>query len=215
MRLFRRITDIISANLNDMADRFEDPETMLKQAVREMEQAVDDALDSAVNVVATEKLATKQLEKHRADAQLCQERARQALAAQDEAAARRAVTRKVQHDSIIAALEDQQTAAAASSNKLRRQIDAMRAKLAEAKRKLATLTARQRVAAARGQLVGVTAGGDLAPFARFDRLAEQVDFAEAEVDARLELNGLDDAGEDPFDAAVELALAKLKEEPAN
>jgi hypothetical protein len=31
MRLFRRIGDIISANLNEMIDHFEDPEKMLKQ----------------------------------------------------------------------------------------------------------------------------------------------------------------------------------------
>ena len=32
MRLFQRIGDIIAANLNDLVDRFEDPEVMLKQA---------------------------------------------------------------------------------------------------------------------------------------------------------------------------------------
>ena len=36
MGLFQRFGDIVSANLNDMVDRFEDPEKMLKQAVREM-----------------------------------------------------------------------------------------------------------------------------------------------------------------------------------
>ena len=30
MRLFQRIGDIIAANLNDLVDRFEDPEVMLK-----------------------------------------------------------------------------------------------------------------------------------------------------------------------------------------
>ncbi len=36
MRLFKRIGDIISANLNDLTDHFEDPEAMLRQAIREM-----------------------------------------------------------------------------------------------------------------------------------------------------------------------------------
>lgn len=214
MRLFRRIADIIAANLNEMVDRFEDPETMLKQAVREMEQAVAEALDSAVKVVATEKLAARQLEKHRRDAQLCHDRARQAVADGDDSLARQLVTRKVQHDSLIAALEDQQATAAESGRKLHRQIDAMRAKLAEAKRKLATLTARRRVADARGQLVGAPAGTDLAPFSKFDRMYERVEFAEAEVDARLELNELDDDFESTFDSTVEQAMAELKVEVA-
>ena len=40
MRLFKRISDIVSANLNDLVDRCEDPESMLNQAVREMEAAI-------------------------------------------------------------------------------------------------------------------------------------------------------------------------------
>ena len=42
MRLFRRIGDIVAANLNDLVDRFEDPEVMLKQAIREMETMIED-----------------------------------------------------------------------------------------------------------------------------------------------------------------------------
>ena len=40
MGVFKRISDIISANLNDLTEGFEDPERMLKQAVREMEETI-------------------------------------------------------------------------------------------------------------------------------------------------------------------------------
>ena len=56
MGLFRRFGDILSANLNDLVDRFEDPEKMLRQAIREMEQAVASGLNSAAKVVANERL---------------------------------------------------------------------------------------------------------------------------------------------------------------
>ena len=157
MRLFRRIGDIVSANLNEMIDHFEDPEKMLKQAVREMERAVTAALDAAVKVVANEKLLAKQLAENRRQADRWHDRAGQAVDAGDDALARRALTRKVQHEELVAALEDQQAAATETSRKLRRQIDGMRAKLAEAKRKLATLTARKRAAEARKQFHEVTA----------------------------------------------------------
>ena len=39
MGLYRRFGDIISANLNELLDRFEDPEKMLRQVVREMEES--------------------------------------------------------------------------------------------------------------------------------------------------------------------------------
>ena len=106
------------------------------------------------------------------------------MEAGDDALARRALTRKVQHEKLVAALEDQQAAATEISRKLRRQIDGMRAKLAEAKRKLATLTARKRAAEARKQLLEVTAtSGPLAAFSRFDRLYDRVELAEAEAEA--------------------------------
>ena len=156
MRLFRRIGDIISANLNEMIDHFEDPEKMLKQAVREMEQAVAAALDSAVKAVANEKLLSKQLAENRRQAQRWQHRAGEAVATGDDDLARRAITRKIQHEKLVAALEDQHTAAAETSAKLRRQIEGMRAKLTEVKRMLAALIARKRAAETRRQLLCVT-----------------------------------------------------------
>ena len=99
--------------------------------------------------------------------------------------------------------------------KLRRQIDAMRAKLAEAKRGLAVLVARKRAAEARQQLLCVTpSSGPHAASSGFDRLFEQVQLAEAEADAFCELTEVDDeeAFEDDQTTAVEQELAALKEQ---
>ncbi|MHC4666592.1 MAG: PspA/IM30 family protein, partial [Planctomycetota bacterium] len=52
MGIFSRISDIISANLNDMVEGFEHPERMLKQAVREMETTIDQALQSTAKTIA-------------------------------------------------------------------------------------------------------------------------------------------------------------------
>ena len=42
--LFKRISDVLTANLNDMVDRVEDPERMIKQLIREMEENVNSCL---------------------------------------------------------------------------------------------------------------------------------------------------------------------------
>ena len=60
MPLVRRIAGIVSANLNDAVDRCEDPEKMLRQAVREMEEAFHRALDRAATAIAQEKLLSRQ-----------------------------------------------------------------------------------------------------------------------------------------------------------
>lgn len=212
MPLFRRIADILSANLNEMIDRFEDPETMLKQAVREMEQAVTAALESGVRVVAHEKLLARQLADDRSQVDVWRERARQAVRAGDDDLARRAISRQLEQEQLVGALEDQHAAACETSTRLRRQIDGLRVKLTEAKRKLVTLAARQRVADARGLLrTGLLPGSRLAAASRFSRVFAQVELAEAEADALSELVGEDD--EDLFEknaGAVERELMALK-----
>ena len=64
MRLFRRIGDIVAANLNDLVDRFEDPEVMLKQAIREMETMIEDATADAARAIAAERLLARDLSDH-------------------------------------------------------------------------------------------------------------------------------------------------------
>lgn len=157
MGLFRRFGDIVSANLNDLVDRFEDPEKMLRQAIREMEEAVASALNGAAKVVANEKLLAQQLAENRRQAEHWHERACQAVRDGDDQRARRALVRKAEHEQLIPALEDQKTATQQAGRKLRRQIDGMRARLAEAKRKLATLSARNRAAESRRKLLTVGA----------------------------------------------------------
>ena len=64
MRLFQRIGDIIAANLNDLVDRFEDPEVMLKQAIREMETMIEGATGGAARAIAGERLLARDLSDH-------------------------------------------------------------------------------------------------------------------------------------------------------
>ena len=61
MSIFKRISDIITANLNDMMESYEDPEQMLRQATREMEDAIAEAKPSVAKAMAHEKRISKQL----------------------------------------------------------------------------------------------------------------------------------------------------------
>jgi len=218
MGIFRRCTDILSANLNDLVDRFEDPEKALRQAIREMEAAVTSALNSAAKVIANERLLGKQLAEQRDKAEQWLGRARQAMRDQDELLARRALVRKAEHDRLIAALVDEQASLERASAKLRRQIDGMRARVAEANRKLATLIARKQAADAQRNLVGLATNRTAhASFSRFDRLCQKVETAEAEAQAWAELNGADAEREpwpDRFDTQIEAELETLRNETA-
>ena len=98
-------------------------------------------------------------------------------------------------------MEDQLESAQEASGILKRQLAGMKAKLAEAKRNLATLSARKRAADFRKKMECQAAGAvseiDDNAFAKFDRLKAKVEQAEAEADAMAELRGMEAGGSRP------------------
>ena len=193
MGLFQRISDIISANLNEMTESMEDPETMLKQAIREMEQSISDATHETAKVLANEKLMARELANNEQQALDWQSKAEKAVAAGDVGLARKALTRKQEHQKLVIALRDQLSSAQDASRTLKHQLEGMQAKLSEAKRNLSTLSARQRAADFKKKMhttpsVLESSGADDA-FSKFERMREKVERAEAEADALAELRG--------------------------
>ena len=191
MGIFQRISDIISANFNDLVEEYEDPEKMLRQAIREMEDAIGTAKPDVARAMASEKTVAKELASNEAQVATWAQRAETAVEAGDDDLARKAISRKKEYEKIAAALRDQHEAAAEASQTLRRQLEAMQAKLKDAQRRLGTLTARQKAASVRAKVAqsqaGLTADLNQDAFDKFDRLARKVEMAEAEAEAFSEL----------------------------
>jgi phage shock protein A len=189
MRLFQRIGDIIAANLNDLVDRFEDPEVMLKQAIREMETMIEGATGGAARAIAGERLLSRDLADHERKGATWRARAEEAVVRGDDALARQAIARAHEHEAMGQALLAQRTSAEQTAQALRGQVAAMRAKQAEARRKLASLSARRQVAqtgrALHGMASRTTSGTN--GFARFEKMHRQIEEAEAEAEALGEL----------------------------
>ena len=162
MGLFKRMSDIVSANLNEMAEKYEDPEKMLKQAVREMETSIEQARRDVARSMASDKVVATQLAENQRQADHWQSRAESAIeAGDDQACPQGARAGKQEYEKIAAALKDQHLVATESSVTLRRQLEAMQAKLSEAKRQLGTLTARKKAADVRSKVNLGTAAPDL------------------------------------------------------
>jgi phage shock protein A len=220
MGFFKRISDIISANLNDLVDDFEEPEKMLRQAIREMEESIADVTQQTAKAMANEKTLSRELERNRQQVDQWQSRAVAAVEGDDDELAKKALTRKREYEKVVAALEDQLEAARQASGTMKRQLDAMKSKLAEAKRNLATLSARKRAADFRKkmetQAAGVSTEVDEDAFVKFDRLKSKVEQAEAEAEALAELRGaaptpgLEEATSPDEDLDVAAELAELK-----
>ena len=221
MGLFKRISDIIAANLGELADEFEDPELMLKQATREMEATIGDVTNQTAKAMANEKTLARELERNRQQVEKWEGRALAAVEADDDEMAKKALARKNEYLKVVDALEDNLESAREAARSLRRQLEGMKSKLAGAKRNLATLSARKRSAYFRKKMdttaAGISVDIDDNVFAKFDRLKSKVEQAEAEADAIAELRDSSPSDE-AFDAAesddetldVEAELAELK-----
>ena len=217
--LFKRISDVIAANLNDLVDRVEDPERMIKQLIREMEENVNSAREGVIDALASEKQLAKELDSQRRQAEDWYNRARRALETGNEMLAREALLRKKEHDGTVASLQASWESARRTSERLKAQLRALETKLEEARLKKSSLVARQRAAQAREQMDLVSdrfqTGLDLNN--SFGRMADKVGEMEARMEARAEVYGEYSPAEREFlkmevDAEVEAELAVLKKE---
>ena len=217
--LFARISDVITANISDLIDRVEDPEKMIKQIIREMEENIGRAKEGVVDAIASEKTLQQNVDRHRREAKTWQENARTALKDGKEDLAHQALVRKNEHDTILKSLEPALESAQGTSASLKAQITALEAKLDEAKRKRGALVARQRAAEAMHSMTRLdtrfTEGLDAG--AKFGRMEEKVAEMEARTQAVTEVYSDADTIEQEFldiqvQTEVDAEMAALKRE---
>ena len=135
--IFKRINDVITANINDLVDRVEDPERMVKQIIREMEDNIRISKEGVIEAIASEKRLERELELNRKQCEEWGQKAEQAVRNGSEELARAALVRKREHADVCKALEPSWQAAAKTSERLKTQLRALEAKLEEARRNAA------------------------------------------------------------------------------
>ena len=187
--IFIRITDVLSANINHMIDRVEDPERMIKQIIMEMEDSIRRVENSVLDAIASEKRLRRELEHHKKEAAKWRDKAEMALDAGDETLARAALMRKKEHERDSETLEEAWNTSANTSRRLKTRLRELTNKLEEARRKRSALVARKRAAEASKQMIrtrnhfrkGLDAGD------KFIRMEDRVMEIETEAEAAAEL----------------------------
>jgi phage shock protein A len=79
MGIFTRFRDIVSANINSMLDRAEDPEKMVSMMIREMEDTLVELKSSCAGIMAESKRIQRQLEQIDSHALYWEDKARLAI----------------------------------------------------------------------------------------------------------------------------------------
>lgn len=198
MGIFSRIADIFKANVNDTLDKAEDPEKMLKQMVLEMEESVNKATLAVANAIANEKSLERKLEKARNEKKDWEQKAIQALQASREDLAKAALEKKAIAERNIVDLEPIYQQARATSDKMRTQLNSLKAKLEEARSRQSTLIARSQAAKAQKQIAQSFSGVGSDAFSKFDKFEGKIEKLESEATAFEQLAGENTKLEDEF-----------------
>jgi phage shock protein A len=209
MGILERISTLIKANINELLDKAEDPEKMLNQLIRDMEEGYREAREQVINSMADQKRLEK---KYLANLNLAKEwehKAEVAVQSSDEDLARKALKRAQDYEELSndlkLALDKQEDSVA----NLRVQLVALRAKIEEAKQKRGVLVARHRRLEAEEKIRESTSGLKATDeaFAAFQRMEDRIELEEMRMEAVAELAELDEEAE-----AVEARLAQEEAE---
>lgn len=189
MGIFKRLSDIIKANINDLLNRAEDPEKMLNQMLIEMREQLADAKRQVATAIADEKKLKRQLDQQQQQAQEWEQRAMAALQAGKEDLAKQALARRNEANDLAQQFQEQWQKQSEAVEALKTALRGLNAKIEEAKRKKDILIARKKRAEAQKQIQETLQGiGENSAFDTFNRLEQKVLQAEAEAEASVDLN---------------------------
>ena len=105
MGIFTRFRDIVSANMNAMLDKAEDPEKLIKLMIREMEDTLIEIKASCAGVMANRKRVQRQLDETRSREMNWQEKAELAVNRGRDDLAREALVEKRRYGDRASALD--------------------------------------------------------------------------------------------------------------
>src|SRR6266567_724281 len=209
MGLLERVGTLIRANINDMVDRAEDPEKMIKQVILDMEnQYLQVKTQVAVSIADQQMLENEEAGKD------WMRKAETAVDKGQDDLARAALDRFQTSRKLAQSYREQVDDQKSQVETLKGALVKLEQKLEEAKSKRDLLLARHRRGVALGKAARAqTVLGDNSKGATFDRLKDRVHQTEAVATAEVELL-TDDVGEKltrlDRDAEVDRLLAELK-----
>ncbi|VEU37513.1 unnamed protein product [Pseudo-nitzschia multistriata] len=188
MNLFDRFARVAKSNLNDLANKLEDPEKIMGQAIEEMQNDLVKIRQSYAEVTATQRRLLKQKEQCDAMAQDWYKRAQLALEKGNDELAKEALTRRQQQAEEAASLQSQIDGQADSLDKLFEGMKMLETKISENKAKKDQMIARARTAQStqkvNDMISGVTGKASTDAFARMEEKVEALE-ASAEVSAEM------------------------------
>lgn len=214
MGLLERVSTLIRANLNDMIDRAEDPEKLIKQVILDMDNQYLQVKTQVAVSIADQHMLEKKLRENEDAGRDWMRKAELAVEKQQDDLARAALDRFQTSQKLALSYREQVDDQKLQVETLKNALIKLEQKLDEAKAKRDLFLARHRRGVALGKAARAqSAIGDGSRSAAFDRLQDRVNHTEAIASAEVELfneNAGDRLARLDRDSEIERLLTELK-----
>lgn len=197
--ILKRFKDIMSANINALLDRAEDPEKMIDQYLRDMENDLQKVKEETASVMAEATRAKRVLDEQDAEIAKMQKYAEKAVLAGNDGDAKVFLEKKLKLTNDRAALAAVAESAQANADKMRAMHDKLTKDIAELNERKAGIKAKVQAAKAQEKMnqlsekvgkINITDG-----MSAFDKMEEKANKRLDKANARAELNSGSEATE--------------------
>lgn len=221
MGIIARFKDIMSANINALLDKCEDPAKMIDEYMRQVTEQLAEVKAETAGVMAEEKRTKRLLDENNEQVEKYDALARKALAAGNEEDAKVFLTKKQEYVANGADIQKAYDAAHANATKMREMHDKLTKDLQTLEQRRVNVKAKVAVAKTQEKINKVTSSMDAASgsMRAFERMEEKADRMLDQANSMAELNSeLRDPVKDlegkysSTAAAVDDELEKMKKE---
>jgi len=190
MALLERVATLVRANLNDIIDKAEEPEKMIKQVILDMQNQLLQVKTQVAIAIADQHLLEKKQKENQEKSADWTRKAELAVDKKDDELARAAIERSMSYRSLAENFAEQVADQSVQVENLKSALRKLEQKLAEAQAKSDVLIAQHRRARALNKAGDARmAIGNSSNAAAFDRMKGKVQRSEALSQAKAELTG--------------------------
>src|SRR5438552_7951471 len=196
MALLERVSTLVRANLNDLIDKAEEPEKMIKQVILDMQNQLLQVKTQVAIAIADQHLLQRKQKENEDKVAEWMRKAELAVDKKEDDLARASLQRVESYREVSENFMQQVTDQKAQAENLKSALRKLEQKLTEAQAKADLLVAQHRRARAVGKASDARmAMGDGSKAAAFDRMKRKVIHSEAVSQAKVELAADEDVEE--------------------
>ena len=198
MGIFKRLKDMVSANINDLLEKFEDPEHVIDQMIKEMEETIIDVRKQTASSIASSKITSRKLSATEKEVEKWQKNAELAIVEGQDELAKKALTRRREFEGQLDSLKKQFADEEEMIEKMKSDLHLVEEKVQEARRKRESLLMKKRAADSKKKMLESSekaraafdgsAGSIINGFDSFAKYEEKIERELAEAEAREELS---------------------------